>query len=151
MVRKFAALLMVVALAGCGDDTHPAGSGGTSGSGGSGGSGGMSGSGGSGGSGGMMIDAPTDGAMMTGGRPGDGQMGVTCMDYCDCMLSSAHCLGSPGGYAQNQRNLCLSNCGMFTQTQLDCRTMHCNFADNNQSVHCLHAIGMGTGVPPACQ
>ena len=152
MIRTLTALLMVVALAGCGDDTQPAGSGGTggtSGSGGSGGTGGTGGSGGSGGSGG--IDAPMiDASGNMDGLPGDAQLN-TCIDYCSCMLSSSHCLGSTGGYTSGQEATCLTNCALFTMPQLECRTAHCMLAPDNTSVHCQHAIGMGAGVPGACQ
>jgi hypothetical protein len=45
----------------------------------------------------------------------------------------------------------MSACAGFTATQLQCRTDHCGFATDPTSIHCQHAVGMGTGVPPACQ
>ena len=146
MVRKLSALLVVVAFVGlgCGDDAGSGGSGGSSGAGGMSGAGGSSGSGGSGG-----IDAPMIDGSGTDGLPGDAAPPVTCVDYCDCMLSASHCLGSTNGFTQ--RGACMSACANFTQTQLECRTQHCGFAPDPTSVHCQHAVGMGAGVPAACQ
>ena len=139
MVRKLSALLMVVALAGCGDDTQQSGPDGA---------GGMSGSGGSagtGGAGGMMIDAPAGTDGMTDGSTG----AATCGAYCDCMLSASHCLGSTNGFTQ--RGACMSACANYTATQLQCRTDHCGFATDPSSVHCQHAVGMGAGLPAECR
>ena len=147
MVRKLSALLMVVAFVGlgCGDDAGSGGSGGTSGTGGTSGSGGTGGTGGSGG-----IDAPMIDGSGTDGLPADAQ-GLSCTDYCNCMLSASHCLGSSGGYTAGQMSQCLTNCASFTPAQLECRTAHCGLAPDNTSVHCQHAIGQGAGVPAACQ
>ena len=59
-----------------------------------------------------------------------------CDVYCDCM--AANC---PNEFPN--RPACLAACGLLSEGQLSCRTMHCGFALGDPNFHCPHTVGIG--------